>query len=375
MALANAGVINGRRKTLLPGKMVTSFVMGSRALYEWVHDHPAVEMRASDFTNDPGVIRMNDQMVSINSALAIDLTGQVASDTIGGRFYSGIGGQVDFIRGAARSRGGKAILALRSTAKNGTISRICPVLEEGAGVVTSRGDVRYVVTEHGIADLWGRSIRDRAMALIAIAHPDHRAELLAAAKQRHYVFPDQIIRRASYPWREARSEHLPDGTVLEVRPLAITDEPRLRDFLYQLTDESTYQRYLGYRRVHPHEELKKAVDLDYELHMELVAVSPENGEILGLAGYDVDPATRLGELAFVVRDDSQHRGIATLLMRRMVEIGRAHGLAGFRADVLANNLPMLRVFERSGLNFEGKLEAGVYHLESRFATPVSLAGS
>jgi acyl-CoA hydrolase/GNAT superfamily N-acetyltransferase len=366
MALANAGVINGRRKTLLPGKMVTSFIMGSRALYEWAHEHPAIEMRGSDFTNDPGVIRENDAMISINSALAVDLTGQVASDTVGGQFYSGIGGQVDFIRGAARSRGGKAIIAMRSTAKDGAVSRIAPVLEQGAGVVTSRGDVRYVVTEYGIADLWGRTVRDRAMALIAIAHPDHRAELLEGAKRRRYVFADQTIRRATYPWREARSAHLADGTELEIRPLGVSDESRLKELLYRLTDESTYRRYLGYRRVHPHAELQKVVDLDYEHHMELVAVLPSTGEIVAMAGYELDPATSMAELAFLVRDDWQHRGLGTLLMRRMAEIGRARGLAGFTADVLADNTAMLRVFERSGLEFKGKLDGGVYHLESRF---------
>src|SRR5664280_1030942 len=143
MALAKAGVITGRKKTLLPGKIVTSFIMGTRALYDWVDDNPAVEM-----------------------------TGQVAADSIGGRFFSGIGGQVDFIRGAARSKGGKPIIALPSTAKSGQISRIVPVLEEGAGVVTSRGDIHYVVTEYGTADLWGKNIRQRTEALIGIAHPD-----------------------------------------------------------------------------------------------------------------------------------------------------------------------------------------------------------
>src|SRR6185436_19483311 len=131
MHLADAGVINGRRKTLLPGKIVTSFVMGSRALYEWVRDNPAVEMRPSSFTNDPAVIARNDRMIAINSALAVDLTGQVSSDTIMGRFFSGIGGQVDFIRGAARSRGGKPIIAMRSTAKDGCVSRIVAAFEEG----------------------------------------------------------------------------------------------------------------------------------------------------------------------------------------------------------------------------------------------------
>jgi acyl-CoA hydrolase len=188
MALAKAGVITGRKKNLLPGKIVTSFLMGTRELYDWVDDNPAVEMRPSSFTNDIFQIARNDNMVAVNSALAVDLTGQVAADSIGTRFFSGIGGQVDFIRGAARSRGGKPIIALPSTAKGGAISRIVPVLEEGAGVVTSRGDIHYVVTEYGAADLWGKNIRQRTEALIGIAHPDFRGELLASAKARKYVF-------------------------------------------------------------------------------------------------------------------------------------------------------------------------------------------
>lgn len=185
--LVDLGVITGRRKTLLPGKLVCSFIMGSRKLYEWANDNPQIEMRGSAFTNDPFQIARNDNMIAINSALAIDLTGQVAADTVGGRFFSGIGGQVDFIRGAARSKGGKPIIALPSTAKDGTISRISPVFEEGAGIVTSRGDIHYVVTEFGIADLWGKNIRERAHALIRIAHPDFRSELLAAAKERKFI--------------------------------------------------------------------------------------------------------------------------------------------------------------------------------------------
>jgi acyl-CoA hydrolase len=189
MRLVQAGVITGRRKNFLPGKLVTSFVMGSRELYEWVHDNPLIEMRGSAFTNDPFQIARNDNMVAINAALAVDLTGQVAADTVRGRFFSGIGGQVDFIRGAARSRGGKPIIALPSTAKGGTVSRIQTTFEEGAGVVTSRGDIHYVVTEYGVADLWGRNIAQRAEALIGIAHPDFRAGLLEEAKNRCYMFP------------------------------------------------------------------------------------------------------------------------------------------------------------------------------------------
>jgi acyl-CoA hydrolase len=186
MRLALSGAINGARKTLLPGKIVTSFVMGTAELYAWTHDNPGLEFRPSDFTNDPFVIARNERMVAINSALAVDLTGQVASDTVNGKFFSGIGGQVDFVRGAVRSRGGKAIIALPSTAKQGSVSRIVATFEAGGGVVTSRGDVHYVVTEYGSADLWGRSVRERAHALIGLAHPDFRGELLAAAKQRRY---------------------------------------------------------------------------------------------------------------------------------------------------------------------------------------------
>ena len=189
MRLAEAGIVTGRRKTVLPGKIVTSFIMGTRRLYEWAHDNPQIEMRPSGFTNDPFLIARHDQMVAINSALAVDLTGQVAADTVRGRFFSGIGGQVDFIRGAARSRGGRPIIALPSTARDGTVSRIQAAFEEGTGVVTSRGDIHYVVTEYGVADLWGKNIRQRAEALTGIAHPDFCAGLLAEARQRCYCFP------------------------------------------------------------------------------------------------------------------------------------------------------------------------------------------
>lgn len=188
MRLVEAGVVTGRKKSFLPGKLITSFIMGSRALYDWVDDNPLIEMRGSRFTNDPFQIARNDHMVAINAALGVDLTGQVAADTLMGKFFSGIGGQVDFIRGAARSRGGRPIIALPSTAKDGQVSRIVPALGEGAGVVTSRGDVRYVVTEYGVADLWGKSIRQRVSALIGIAHPEFRQELMAAALARRYVF-------------------------------------------------------------------------------------------------------------------------------------------------------------------------------------------
>ena len=179
-----AGVVTGSRKTLHRGKIVCTFAFGSERLYRFLHDNPVFEFHPCDYTNDPTVIARNDSMVAINSALEVDLTGQVCSDSIGTRIYSGFGGQLDFIRGAAAAKNGTPIIAMPSTAVSGARSRIVPLLQPGAGVVTTRADVHVVVTEHGVADLFGRNLRERAQALIRIAHPDFREDLERAARRR-----------------------------------------------------------------------------------------------------------------------------------------------------------------------------------------------
>jgi acetyl-CoA hydrolase len=181
--LVELGAVDCQAKTYHRGKIVTAFVMGTTRLYRFVHDNPLVEMHPVTFTNDPEVIARNDNMMAINSAIEVDLTGQVCADSIGHKLYSGIGGQVDFVRGAARSRGGKSVIALPSTAGGGRFSRIVSELKPGAGVVTTRGDVHYIATEYGIADLFGKTLRQRAAALIAIAHPSVREQLSAEARQ------------------------------------------------------------------------------------------------------------------------------------------------------------------------------------------------
>jgi 4-hydroxybutyrate CoA-transferase len=188
--LVEAGVITNRRKRVHPGRTVTSFVLGTERLYAFVNDNPFVEFHPCDRTNDTALIRKNDNAVAINSALEVDLSGQVCADSIGFRIYSGIGGQMDFIRGSALSHGGKPIIALPSTAARGTVSRIAPALKPGSGVVTTRGHVHWIVTEYGAVNLFGLSLRQRAEALISIAHPDFRAELRRAfAETRHVVLP------------------------------------------------------------------------------------------------------------------------------------------------------------------------------------------
>jgi acetyl-CoA hydrolase len=177
ISLVEKGILTNDKKTLHQGKVIASFVLGTKRLFEFINNNPLMEFHPSNYTNDPFVIAQNDKMVAINSALQVDLTGQVCADSIGPKFYSGFGGQLDFIRGSSRSKGGKPIIGIPSTAKDGKISRIVPYLTEGAGVTTSRGDVHYVVTEYGIADLYGKTIRQRTKALIDIAHPDFREEL------------------------------------------------------------------------------------------------------------------------------------------------------------------------------------------------------
>lgn len=185
--LLESGALTGEAKEINRGKIVSAFLIGTRRLYEFVHDNPIFEMRPVDYTNDTSVIRRFRRMVAVNSAIAVDLTGQVSADSIGTRFYSGVGGQMDFMRGAALAPEGRSIIALPSTAAGGTISRICGVLPEGAGVVTTRAHVRTVITEYGVAELFGRSVRERAQALIAIAHPDFREALRHEARLRYHL--------------------------------------------------------------------------------------------------------------------------------------------------------------------------------------------
>ncbi len=195
--LIENGVITGARKNFKPRKIIVGFALGTRRFFEFVDNNPIFEFHPTAYTNDPGLIARNDKMVAINSALQVDLTGQVCSDSIGNQFYSGIGGQVDFLRGASRSKGGKPIIAISSTAKSGTISRIVPMLSPGAGVVTSRGLVRYVVTEHGVAYLHGKSIRERARALIEIAEPRFRAELYEYCERTRWLQHPEVTQAVS----------------------------------------------------------------------------------------------------------------------------------------------------------------------------------
>ena len=368
MKLAQLGVITGRRKTLHAGKIVGSFAAGSRALFEFLNDNPQIEMHPSEHTNDPLVISRHDNMVAINGAVEIDLTGQVVADSLGTLFYSGIGGHADFMRGAALARDGRPIIALPSTADTpgGVRSRISAVLQEGAGVISTRGDAHYIVTEHGVAYLHGKTLRERALALIQIAHPDFRSELLHAAKKRRIVQINQILPPATRPYPEEleATVRLRDGREVFVRPIRAADESLLRDMFYKFSERTVYLRFHGPVKAMPHERLQVYCNIDYDSEMALVAIHEEGGRpsAVGTARYIAAPDRRSAEVAFTVQDEWQHKGLGTYLFQRLVQIARGNGIERFTAEVLAENAPMLAVFHRSNLKVTTADEGGVVHV-------------
>ncbi len=365
--LIEMSVITCAKKTLHPGKIIASFAMGTKRLYEYLHNNPYFEFHPVDYTNDPWIIAQNEKMVSLNSALEVDLTGQISADSFGYQFYSGIGGQLDFIRGSARSKDGKPIIVLPSTRKGETISRIVPSLSEGAGVVTTRGDVHYVVTEWGVAYLHGKTIRERVLSLISIAHPKFRSELLQKAKELNYIYKDQPempLTQARYPeeleiWRETK-----EGMKVFLRPIKPTDEPQMRELFYSFSQETVYYRFFSYLSAMPHEQLKRFVNIDYENEMAILAVLKKAGEekIIGVARYIIDKATGLAEFAIVISDAWQNKGIGSILFEYLIRVARMKGVKGFIGYVLDTNVRAYRLFYRSGYPVKTDWADGVYTL-------------
>ncbi len=364
-------VIDNTRKELNRGKTVAAFCMGKRDTYDYLHDNPGIEFRPVNYTNNPTVLARQKNMTAINSALEIDLSGQATAENIGKRFYSGIGGQADFMRGAILSPGGKSILALQSTAENGEVSRIVPYLKEGAGVTLSRGDIHYVITEYGIAYLHGKNIRERAMGLIAIAHPKFREGLIEQAKERRLIYKDQAFIpgvQGVYPEEFESYKTTKTGLTLLLRPVKFSDEHLLKDFFYSLSNDSMYRRFISTRVDMHHERLQPFVVIDYTKEMVILAVlkHEETELIVGMAQYLIDETKHIAEVAFVVRDDYQGKGIGATLLSYVTYLARKSGLLGFTAAVLMENRQMLQLFEKMGFNIEKRSEGGVYELTMSF---------
>ena len=349
--LIDKKVITNKRKNHIPGRIVASLCMGSEGLYQYVNNNPIFYFRSSEYVNDPTVIAQNDNLVSISSALEVDLTGQICSDSVGHLFYSGIGDQVDFLRGSAMSKGGFSIVALPSTAQNGAVSRIVPHLSEGAGVATTRGDINFVITEYGIAELQGKSIYQRVMELAQIAHPKFREELIQFAKEKHYIFQDQLPPSQDdllFLENYKTTCKLKNGRSAEFRPLLPSDEFNYRNFFYSLQDQTIYFRFFYRMKTFSHEIVQKHwASVDYRRSMSIIGLVQRGGykEIIAIGSY-AEAEESLAEVAFVVREDHQNLGIATYLMDQLEKIAKENNYVGFMATVLKENYAMLHVFKR-----------------------------
>lgn len=363
--LIEAGVITGERKTLYPGKVVCSFCIGTRKIYDYVRDNPHIAFYPAEVVFSPMVIARNDHMVSIGSALEVDLSGQICSESKGYHFYSGLGGRLDFIRGAAMSKGGRSVVTIPSTTKDGQRSRIVAHLQEGAGVIATRGDVKYVVTEYGIAYLHGKSVRERAMALINIAHPRFREGLLEEAKRRCYVYPDQIFIHTeshAYPEDEETTATLSNGMAVTIRPIKPTDEVQLQDFFYSHSDETIYLRYFRPVRSMPHTTAQTMVNVDYRTRMAFVATLGEIGleRIIGVGRYAAEKEdSNMVEVAYTAQEDFRRLGLGTILQEHLERHAKRMGFQGAVGYLFEDNLPMLKTFQRRGPYQAEILEDGI----------------
>lgn len=369
--LVKSGAVSGNRKSTDKGRIVASFCMGTQRLYDYIDNNPLFCFRPTEYVNDAHIIGKQHKMVAINMALEIDLTGQVCADSLGTLFYSGIGGQVDFNRGAARSIGGKPIIAMESTAKNKTISRIVTCLTPGAGVVTTRGEVHYVATEYGIAYLHGKNVQERALALISIAHPNFREQLFREAIEAKYLRQDlgEVEGRFMIASKEMNTTMLlDDGTQINFRPVHLTDEPRMRDILYALSQETLYYRFMTHSQRFGHKQIQNFVYIDHRKDAAIVGTVPEahGEEIIAIGRYYLDEKTNRAEVAFIVRDEWQNRRIGTFLFKHLVTIAKKNGIGGFSAEVLRENKRMQAIFLHCGFTVKSSLEEDVYSFQIDF---------
>ena len=371
MELIEAGAITGARKTVDRGKVVTSFCLGTQKLYDFIDDNPIFAFHPTEYVNNSFVINQQHKMVAINTALEVDLTGQVCADSIGSKFFSGVGGQVDFNRGAAKAPGGKAIIALPSTAKGGSVSRIMTRLSPGAGVVTTRAGVSYVVTEYGVAYLHGKSVPERALALISIAHPKFRADLLKEAIEAKYLSAEMADKEGKIlvgP-KELRTTYLlNDGTQLNFRPIHPTDEPRMRDLFYKLSEATIYYRFMSHQKRVSRHQIQDFVYIDHRNDVTIVGTLPESygEEIIAVGSYYLDQKTNLAEVAFTVSDKWQNHGIGTFLLKHLGRIARRNGIRGFTAEVLVENKPMQAVINKSNTKVRSTVGTGVVSFQMDF---------
>ena len=369
MDLVSKGVITNRKKGFNEGKLVASGAIGTSYLYEFLDDNPAIEFHPSDYVNDPGIISRHHSMVSMDMATAIDLTGQVAADTLSYDYFSGVSGMLDFIRGTARSKGGKSILMLSATSMRGKKSRIVPSLGDMA-VVVPRGDVQYVVTEYGVVNLFGKSFQERAMAMISIAHPDFRDELFFEAKQMGLLGAERELKESIhgvYPLNLEEIVEIEDEPVT-IRPAKPVDERRIQEHFYNQEKNDIISRFFHEKTSFVRKEAEGMSQIDYIKDLTIVAIIGESGfrRVIAIGEYLLDEAKNVAEVAFSVNRNYQGKGIGRILMRKLSEAARENGIAGFIAYTSPQNQAMIRLFKSLSYKTKTFFDGDVLSLSCRF---------
>ncbi len=349
MHLHSMGVITNKKKGFNNGKLVAGSAVGSRLLYELIDDNPSIEFHPSDYINNPAVIARHSSMVSLNTAMAIDLTGQVAADTLPFSNYTGINGLLDFIRGSAMSQNGKSILMLTATTDQGTQSRIIPQLSDFA-VVVPRGDVQFVATEFGVVNLFGKSLQERAMALISIAHPDFRDELFSKAKELNLIDVDRKFKQAIkgvYPLKYEETIVI-KGIPITFRPAKPVDERGVQEHYYTMNRGDIISRFFHEKKSFVHDQIETTYEIDYINDLTIVATIGELGfeKIIAVGEYFRNTIINMAEVAFSVSKEYQGFGIAHILQKKLTQAALDNGIKGLIAYTSPQNKGMIRLFHK-----------------------------
>jgi acyl-CoA hydrolase/RimJ/RimL family protein N-acetyltransferase len=375
MNLVARGVITNKRKGFNEGKLVASGAIGSSNLYEFLHDNPGIEFHPSDYVNDPAIIARHDKMVALNVAMAIDLTGQVAADALPYNHFSGVIGIMDFVRGASASPGGKSIIMLPSTTLDGNTSRITPVLDNIA-VVVPRGDVQYVVTEYGVVNLFGKSLQERAIAMISIAHPDFRDELFFKAKELGLLGSERTLAesiKSVYPLKIEES-HVINGVRTLFRPARLTDERKIQEHFYNLDRQDVFRRFLHEKTAFASDEVAGVFQVDYIHNMTIVAVIGDPGfeKVIAVGCYFLEPAHNMAEVAYSVDKEWQGKGISTIIQGKLTRTALEQGISGLVAYTIPSNQGMIKLFKKLPYRVRSAYDGEVLTLKARFDEPLPL---
>lgn len=370
--LVSMGVITNRKKGFNDGKLVASNAMGTENLYEFLNDNPSIEFYPSDYVNDPAIIARHNKMVSMNVAMAMDLTGQVAADALPYNFFSGVTGMLDFVRGAAMAENGKSILMVTSTSRDGKKSRIVPMLNDTA-IVVPRGDVHYVITEYGAVNLFGKNLQERALAMISIAHPNFRDELFDEAKKTGLL--DKARKRTDlmlgvYPFKLEEIHTFNNQTVV-IRPAKPVDARRIQEHFYTLEKNDVVSRFFHEKSSFVHEEMEGIAQIDYIKDLTLLAVVGEFGfgKVVGIGEYLLDPAKNIAEVAFSVSKEFQGKGLGKILILKLAEAARDNGISGLEAYTSPSNQGMIKLFKTLPYKIRTSYDGNALTLTCRFDEP------